>query len=147
MYKQEFIDKLRLALTGRISPEQVQENVDYYEDYINTQIRMGHGEEEVLETLGDPRLIAKTIIVTSGQDQGDEYESERNRDEVYHGTGYDNELKKRIIHLPGWLWAIIVVLVLVLVLGIVFTLLSAFAPLIIILIIVVALVKFFDRLN
>ncbi len=67
MNKQEFINKLRAALNGRISPEQVNENVNYYEEYINTQIRMGNPEEQVLATLGDPRLIARTIIETAGQ--------------------------------------------------------------------------------
>lgn len=67
MNKLEFINRLRAALNGRISPEQVAENVNYYEDYINTQIRMGRSEQDVLATLGDPRLIARTIIETSGQ--------------------------------------------------------------------------------
>lgn len=61
MTKQEFIDRLRAALNGNVSPAQVTENVKYYEEYINTQIRMGKSEAEVLEGLGDPRLIAKSI--------------------------------------------------------------------------------------
>ena len=67
MNKQEFIDRLRAALNGRVSPNLVTENVNYYEDYINTEIRKGRTEEEVLETLGDPRLIARTIIETNGK--------------------------------------------------------------------------------
>ena len=58
MTKQEFLEKLRLALNGRVSPAQLMENLSYYEDYINTEIRKGKGEEEVLAGLGDPRLIA-----------------------------------------------------------------------------------------
>ena len=66
MTKQEFLEKLRLALNGRVSPAQLMENLSYYEDYINTEIRKGKGEEEVLAGLGDPRLIARTIVETGG---------------------------------------------------------------------------------
>ena len=61
MNKQEFVDRLRMALNGRVSPGLVMDNVNYYQDYINTEIRKGRTEEEVLESLGDPRLIARTI--------------------------------------------------------------------------------------
>ena len=64
MNKQEFVDRLRMALNGRVSPGLVMDNVNYYQDYINTEIRKGRTEEEVLESLGDPRLIARTIIQT-----------------------------------------------------------------------------------
>ena len=66
MNKQEFVDRLRMALNGRVSPGLVMDNVNYYQDYINTEIRKGRTEEEVLESLGDPRLIARTIIQTNG---------------------------------------------------------------------------------
>ena len=34
MNKQDFIDRLRMALNGRVSPGLVMDNVNYYEDYI-----------------------------------------------------------------------------------------------------------------
>lgn len=68
MNKQEFVDRLRMALNGRVSPGLVMDNVNYYQDYINTEIRKGRTEEVVLESLGDPRLIARTIIQTNGGD-------------------------------------------------------------------------------
>ena len=61
MNKQEFVDRLLMALNGRVSPGLVMDNVNYYEDYINTEIRKGRTEEEVLESLGDPRLIARFL--------------------------------------------------------------------------------------
>jgi uncharacterized membrane protein len=73
MNKQDFIDRLRMALNGRVSPGLVMDNVNYYEDYINTEIRKGRTEEEVLESLGDPRLIARTIIQTNGGDNRSGY--------------------------------------------------------------------------
>ena len=67
MTKQEFLEKLRLALNGKVAGNVVTENLQYYEDYINTEIRKGRSEEEVLASLGDPRLIARTIITTTGK--------------------------------------------------------------------------------
>ena len=49
MNKQEFIDRLRSALNGRIPPSMVAENVNYYEDYINMEVRKGKTEAEVPE--------------------------------------------------------------------------------------------------
>ena len=68
MTKFEFSEKLRKALSGRVSHVVVNENVAYYERYIDTEIKKGRSEKEVLEELGDPRLIAKTIIDTAGEE-------------------------------------------------------------------------------
>ena len=65
MNKQDFIDRLRMALNGRVSPGLVMDNVNYYEDYINTEIRKRRTEEEVLQSLGDPRLIERTSSQTN----------------------------------------------------------------------------------
>ena len=62
MNRQEFVDRLRIALSGKVSPALVEENARYYEDYINTRIRLGEAEENVLQGLGDPRLIARSIV-------------------------------------------------------------------------------------
>ena len=41
MNKQEFLEKLRLALNGKVAAGVVTENLKFYEDYINTEIRKG----------------------------------------------------------------------------------------------------------
>lgn len=41
MNRQEFVDRLKVSLSGKVSPGQVEENARYYEDYINTRIRLG----------------------------------------------------------------------------------------------------------
>ena len=92
MNKQDFIDRLRMALNGRVSPGLVMDNVNYYEDYINTEIRKGRTEEEVLESLGDPRLIARTIIQTNGGDNRSGY-----RNTVYGNGEYREEQDRRYI--------------------------------------------------
>ncbi len=162
MNKQEFIERLRSALNGRIAPNQVVENVNYYENYINMEIRKGRGEAEVMQLLGDPRLIARTIIETndkSGQAdyQSAEYKNAGNQNSSYRSAGYRNSgnaddyvetsLKKRL-HLPSWVWSIIVILIVVVILGTVLSILSFLAPVIIAFAVVVFLVKLFrDWLN
>ena len=46
---------------SRVDSNVVNENVSYYEEYIATQVRTGRTEEEVIEELGDPRLLARSI--------------------------------------------------------------------------------------
>lgn len=67
----EFVEKLRMALNGRVDQSIVADTVRYYEGYINEEIAAGCSENEVLESLGDPRLIARSIIdANSGQRDG-----------------------------------------------------------------------------
>lgn len=63
MTKEEFVNGLRTALTGEIPDNEVYTNIRFYEDYIKDKCRTEE-EVEVISQLGDPRLIAKTIIET-----------------------------------------------------------------------------------
>ena len=63
--KQEFIDGLRRALTGRISQEEIEEHIRYYEDYITAETRIKGSEQEVLNALGNPKLIAMSICAAT----------------------------------------------------------------------------------
>ena len=70
MNKREFLSKLEEALVYELPPRAVDENLRYYSSYIDSEVKSGRSVEEVLEELGDPRLIARTIIdaVSSGAD-------------------------------------------------------------------------------
>lgn len=167
MNKQEFVDRLRMALNGRVSPGLVMDNVNYYEDYINTEIRKGRTEEEVLESLGDPRLIARTIIQTNGGDNrsgyrntvygNGEYREAGGQQNTHHGYNGDaeeaygthqNKVANVFAKLPGWVWLILGILVVVLIFSAVFSVLSFLAPVLIPILVVLFLVKLFrDWLN
>ncbi len=158
MNKQEFINKLQIALNGRLSPALVQENINYYEDYINTQIRMGKSENDVLESLGDPRLIARTIVETSVKSGNSTYESAEYQNAGYRDTGYQNTnyrnqdsgfgQRKKMFRIPVWVWIIITIIVVMLIFSMIFSVLSFLAPVILPIIVVVFLVKLFrDWLN
>ena len=74
MSKREFLDKLRKALENDLSGSVVQENVNYYNTYINEEVQKGRSEREVLDELGDPWAIAKNIV-TSEEIKGNTQET------------------------------------------------------------------------
>ncbi|MCR4755780.1 MAG: DUF1700 domain-containing protein [Lachnospiraceae bacterium] len=84
MNKTEYIDMLRRHITEVGDPAFINDTVEYYTDYIDTAIRKGQTEEDVLATLGDPRLIAKSIVASRddipGNNTGDYYSA---------GSGYN----------------------------------------------------------
>ena len=163
MSKQEFMENLRMALNGRVSPGVVTENLNYYNDYINMEIRKGRTEEEVLASLGDPRLIARTIVQTNGggndptgrivgdgssrTSKGGSYSGQsynRNANQSYGGYGQDSgSTGGRRFKIPGWLFLIIILFVIVLIVGVAFSLLSILVPILLPLLVVVFLVKLF----
>lgn len=61
MTRGEFLESLRIALQGKMSQGSVNEHLRYYENYIMLESRKGPTEQEVLDSLGDPRLIARTL--------------------------------------------------------------------------------------
>lgn len=73
MRKEEFLQILRRSLTGDVPPGVVEENIRYYDGYIAEEVRKGRGEEEVIQEIGDPRLIAKTIEDTTDVTAGSGY--------------------------------------------------------------------------
>lgn len=62
MSREEFLTELRKALQGRVSQQTVNDNLRYYEEYILTESHKGKAEAEVIAELGNPRLLAKSII-------------------------------------------------------------------------------------
>lgn len=152
MDKQEFLDRLRTALNGRVAPGLVMENINYYESYINTEIRKGRSEEEVLDSLGDPRLLAKTIIQTQGGNGAGVYSDAGYRSAQYQGSSQNNQDsvgedmqggKSRVFRVPTWLLGILILLVIFVFILLFFSLLSFLAPFILIVAAVFFVVKLF----
>lgn len=159
MNKQEFLEKLRLALNGRVAPSVVTENINYYEDYINVEVRKGRSEEEVLAQLGDPRLLARTIVATHGGNQtaaggkGADYDYDGGRSEGFreYASGEGKRFRERgngVFRIPGWVLLILFLVVVVIVLSLVFSLVSVLLPVLLPILLVVFLVKLFrDWMN
>ena len=63
MDRQQFIDTLERTLRGGGTPEHIiADNVRYYNGYFADESAKGRSEAEIAEELGDPRLLAKTIL-------------------------------------------------------------------------------------
>lgn len=141
----EFVDKLQHALSGGLGSAMVAENVQYYREYIDVEIRKGRSEEEVLGSLGDPRLLAKSIIEANKR-AGISEGTNRTYDEE---TGEDRygELKKaakeKIVRVPGWLIALTAGVIFLLIIGLAFSVISFLTPVIIPVLIIILVINYF----
>ena len=62
MNKREFLNKLNEFLSYELPASMVREKLSFYSDYIDREVSSGKSTAEVLDGLGDPQLIARTII-------------------------------------------------------------------------------------
>ncbi len=62
MNRHEFLKQLEHALEAEMNPAKVREHVDYYRSYIAEEVKNGKSEKEVMDLLGDPWVIARSII-------------------------------------------------------------------------------------
>jgi len=126
MSKQEFLDGLRRSLASGMESQEINEHINYYSQYIDSQIRMGTSEEEVMASLGEPRLIAKTLLGMEGVETvTEEYvEDESAQDANYR---YFN-INGKTLKIPGWLFTILVCVVSFCVLTFVFALMTRLLP-------------------
>ena len=98
MSKYEFLNQLEEQLQGFVSNQEVKESVQYYQSYIEEEIRGGRTEEEILEDLGSANSIAKAIIEAKGHganhetiyDESDNYSGRYGSENEPYGTGWDN---------------------------------------------------------
>lgn len=155
MRKSEFLQELKEALQGEVSGRVLQENLRYYDNYISQETAGGRREEDVIEEIGSPRLIARTIIDSSGaagnipepgegyyENQGGGYGPQENRG----GTGFHS------INLNKWYWKLLLLVVVglfmftvITVIGGIFALLMRFAGPIILIWLVYTFIKSMKR--
>ena len=64
MNKKEFLDILYEQLSGQMPEGNVAAHVQYYRNYIEEEQRKGRSEDDILNELGDPHLIARTLLDT-----------------------------------------------------------------------------------
>lgn len=156
MSKNEFIQGLEAALSGNVPPETVRENLIYYRDYIRTELEKGRTEQDIMDELGDPRLIARTIMDTTPGAEDGAFEpyhfrgffGEGSQTGSYsQGSGYSQDSSysqndgytqgsgsRGHVHyydLNKWYWKLLAVVVVVLFLMLLFTLITGFLSLVI----------------
>lgn len=141
MTKQEFLDGLKAALSVHLSERAVEEHMRYYEEYINSQIRRGRAESEVLQQLGNPRLIARSIVEAGRNAQGNADERRQSYGEdagqVYGTYGNRGYQFRRV---PVWVWVLLAALLLV-VLPLLLMFVWWLAPFVLMIWVIVMLVK------
>lgn len=129
MNRDLFIDTLRRALYGKVDERALADHVSYYEGYILQEMTKGRSEQEVLEELGDPRLIAKTILETSaGKSSMAGYT-------VVDETGEEQSGQFRTHRYEGWkatLILVLAVLIVLLILALVFKVVIALLPILVV---------------
>ena len=141
MNKKEFLDTLYNQLSGQMPEGSIAAHVQYYRNYIEDAVTQGRTEAEVLNELGDPRLIARTLLDTdstaSGNPQTTGSYSEPYTDNSYE---YDNsssgskKVKSRSFHidLSTWYGKLAVILIAAVVIILLCTVLSVLIPVMII---------------
>lgn len=150
MTRSEFLSQLREALQGDLSSSTVQENVNYYNSYISEEVAKGKREEEVLQMLGDPWILAHTIIdANDGTDRetvyesgGGSYTSSRAQNEYgrsntgsnIHVFGLDTWWKKLLL-------VLVVIMVVVLIVAVISGVVQLLAPVLVPLLIVMIIVR------
>lgn len=154
MTRSEFLQELRQALENDLSGRVVSENVEFYNQYINDEVRKGKTEEEVLQMLGDPWIIARTVIdAQNGTDQETIYEAGGSTYNTYAGYESDSKSKQTRdgspkVHLFGldtWWKKLLLVLVIVMIVVAVFAIItgviSLLAPILVPILIVMIIIR------
>ena len=151
MSRREFLETLRGQLTGQMAQGKAAAHVRYYEDYIQSQVRSGRSEADVLAELGDPRLIARTLIDTDdGTEVYDEsgYAEESYGSDDYAGNSTRNaagKTKSFKLDLSTWYGKAIVIAIAVIIVILLATVLVAVAPFVITFGIVLCLISWFKK--
>ena len=158
MNREDFIKGLQESLTGEVSQSVIYENVNYYNNYIIEETRKGKRESDVLEALGDPWVIGKTIIQTQGSggdfgiprgeiENNVEYYSDSTRED--YGGNRRPYMKVHHFGLTSWKLKLAIIAAVVLVLAIIVIVvvgvLSLLAPVIVPLIVIIILIRLFRR--
>lgn len=141
MDKKEFLDILRNQLSGQMSEQQIAAHIQYYSSYIEEKTAAGNSESEVLRELGDPRLIARTLLDTGAgmpySDTSFDYEQKSDSGKV--------KQKSFKLDFSTWYGKLIAILIAAVVLIILFVLLGILIPIMVVAGVIIYLVRFRPR--
>lgn len=139
MNKTEYVKTIEKALVGHVSAQELQDIVAYYRDYIDMEIRKGRAEQEVLDQLGNPRLLAKSVIAARQQKENTKDEPVRERAQ----TTEENASAGFRIPLPILL--LIICLALGMIFSALFSVLRFLVPILLPVLVVVGVISFAKR--
>ena len=150
MTRSEFLEKLKEALADGMDSYTIQGHLNYYRDSIQEEVQKGRSEEEVLSELGDPWVIARSLLEAPGQGSAGEsysdaqvYHDDRKEDSGYYGG------KHKVYRLNSFWGKLAVILVVVGIIFLIFSIVSGIitllAPVAVPVIIIVLLINFFKN--
>ena len=153
MNREEFLRGLENALSGNVPPSVVRDNLRYYDDYIRSERQKGRSESDIMDELGDPRLIARTILDTTPGAAEGEYEEYhpfgsfagnegRSRQESEEGRASYGQQMGNIHYydMNKWYWKVLAVVIVVLFFTLVITIVGGILSLVIPLLPVIGIV-------
>lgn len=149
MSQKEFLEELRIALSGKVSAESVLENIEYYRSYIEGEIQSGKSEKEVLDLLGDPWILARTI--SDAPDGTDDSIINESGSREYDNYGEDTErtnMQFQKLKFPWWKIVLVILAVIfgiVLIISIVTGLIRLLLPVLLPLLILCLIWQFFKK--
>ena len=150
MSKAEFIDGLGKSLKGKVDDNEYRKQIEYYSSYISREVSNGKSEDEVVSELGDPRLIAKTIVNTymmKDNPINNRYRQFEDSDAYSHEQDDYTEEKKGMdkLALKRIFYTILVVCVLLFILSLVTKVILFLAPIVVLFIFVLIVVRFLSK--
>lgn len=114
MSKTEFLQGLRRELEGIVPYSVIQENLRYYDTYISEETAKGTDENEVIDGLGGPKIIARTIVDAAfdTEDRPDDfdtlgagtYNSEETARQSRGGTTFEEKHSRNIHYVDFSKW-------------------------------------------
>lgn len=128
---EDFFRELEDCLRGEVSEAELADSMNYYRQYFREQRAVGVSEEEIIRSLGSPRLIARSIIDAheAQEESGEYYDSGQNS---YYGSDQDGyydveqgqyrgtEENRGYVRKKGsMLWGVLIFVVVLLLLGMV----------------------------
>ena len=133
MSKEEFLRELEEALAGDVPEAVIRDNVSYYGSYLSQEIAKGRSVEEIVSEIGEPFIIAKTIIEhceASGECGGsggygnyqDSYQDNGSRQSSYGNSDQNRNpfSGMHYVDLNKWYWKLLAIVVLFMVVSVVF---------------------------
>lgn len=151
MTKNEFMIKLQEALENDLDASAVRDNVNYYSNYIDDEIRKGRSEEEVLDELGDPWVIAQSVIDMSGQKNATEDYGSSYRNAGRSSERQDSSYNVHSYTIGSWWQKLLLILgiigIVLLVVAVIGGIISLVMPIVVPVLVVILLVNFIRRLK
>ena len=146
MSKEEYLRGLEEALKGEVPGSVIRDNLNYYNSYLSQEISKGRTMEDIISEIGEPRIVARTIIDSceaagetedgygSYEDTGfgdSRYDDSRYDDGRYSGSKRQTTGELHYIDLNKWYWKLLAVVIVIAFFTLVLTIIGGLLTLVI----------------